>query len=188
MILSEPQRVSGEAFAIDRLKTTPDVDFATLRAEAAKAGIALPPLQYGRARKQLNLPPLRDGDGHPAAPARTPTTAPASAQGTVRKGSPAFDFLLQELRREPGLAYAELRSRAEGQGFSIAPIMYGRAKAVLGLVPVKPRGSKAKASRAGQVTEAPVPSQLRQVESVAADRFAKKLDDVRSVEQLGAIV
>jgi hypothetical protein len=29
---------------------------------------------------------------------------------------------------------------------------------------------------------------LRQVESVAADRFAKKLDEVRSVEQLVAIV
>lgn len=103
-----------------------------------------------------------------------------------RRGSPAFDFLLQLLRNEPQALYADLREKCAAKGFTIAPIMYGRAKAVLGLVPVRPRGAKAAAAARPAVASAPL--QLKQVESVAADRFAKKLEEVRSVEQLVGIV
>ena len=192
MIMPASERPSAEAFAVQILRDEPDLDYATLRDRARAAGISVHPIHYGRARKQLGLPALRDAQPEPAAsneaPAREPEArapreaAPAAEAAAPRKkGSAAFDFLLQELRREPTLLYAPLRDRCAERGFKIAPIMYGRAKAVLGLVPVKPRGSK-RAKAAGS------PMQLKQVESVAADKFSKKLDDVRNLEQLLTIV
>lgn len=185
MIMSSPHRVTGEAFALERLRTNPDLDYATLRAEANEAGVSLQPIHYGRARKQLGLPALRDSrpeqkpriealptpieaatvETHVEPPVDTPPPAPA-AKG-ARKSSVPFEFLVQELRREPGLTYGELRDRATARGFPIAPIMYGRAKAVLGLVPVKPRGKKNAAAAA------PAPRTLKQVESITTTRGAK---------------
>lgn len=246
MTMSGPQRMSGETFAIERLREDPNLDYSTLRREAAEAGVAMQPIQYGRARKQLGLPPMQQRTG-PVMPTTAPMRAPAlgrdedeqdadtrapaasddhdddgdersdprgddeqgdtdrsdahgedtpragaadAAAGDLvaprRKGSAAFDFLVQELRREPGLVYGELRERCEARGWKIAPIMYGRAKAVLGLVPVRPRGAAKKAA-ASAAAEA-MPRTLKQVESVAADRFSKQLDDVRNLEQLVAAV
>lgn len=234
--MSGPQRLSAEAFAADLLRDEPNLDYATIRERAKAAGISVQPIHYGRARKQLGLPALRDSrpeprqpqgqasiraanppgelpDDHPTAPELdradtedgepatnapaddfeppAPARAHAQVEGEIvaprRKGSPAFDYLLQQLRNEPNILYAALRDRCATQGFTIAPIMYGRAKAVLGLVPVKPRGKKAAIAAARMPTPG-VPMQLKQVESVAADRFAKKLDEVRNLEQLVAIV
>jgi hypothetical protein len=242
MIMPGPQRMSGEAFAIERLREDPDLDYAALRRQAADAGVSMMPIQYGRARKQLGLPPLkgggaaaaaaerdsddarrrgaarndedepdrRDGDAAPEDERAAATAQPADADGDDdetpgdtdagdvarddssnagadlvaprRKGSAAFDFLVQELRREPNAAYATLRDRSAAKGWKVAPIMYGRAKAVLGLVPVKPRGAAKK-----NAPPAP-PRTLRQVESVAADRFSKQLEEVRNVDQLVAVV
>jgi hypothetical protein len=240
--------MSGEAFAVERLREDPDLDYAALRRVADAAGITMQPIQYGRARKQLGLPPLaaaraesRAGDRQTAvdddmpearsdevedregatdddvvddrddAPARdedeqgqrrepdegaesagepagqTTQQEPAAADIVAprRKGSPAFDFLVQELRRDGTLNYGTLRERAEARGFKIAPIMYGRAKAVLGLVPVKARGQGAKKAAAAA---AGAPRVLKQVESVAADRFSQKLEEVRSLDQLVSVV
>lgn len=118
------------------------------------------------------------GDGHADTDAGTGLVAPR------RKGSPAFDYLLQLLRNEPHAIYADLRARCAEKGFSIAPIMYGRAKAVLGLVPVKPRGKKTAAAAKPPAG----PLQLMQVESVAADRFAKQLDTMQNLEQLMGVI
>lgn len=229
--MSGPQRLSAEAFAADLLRDEPNLDYATIRERAKSAGISVQPIHYGRARKQLGLPALRDSRPEPrpaqsrpvagpgeVAPTRTDepmaetsrmqpdadaeSTPPEADDDKVeqplaraademvsprRKGSPAFDYLLQQLRNEPNILYAALRDRCATQGFTIAPIMYGRAKAVLGLVPVKPRGKKAATTGVKMPTPG-VPMQLKQVESVAADRFAKKLDEVRNLEQLVAIV
>ncbi|MBM3962089.1 MAG: hypothetical protein FJ306_09355 [Planctomycetes bacterium] len=226
MSMPAPQPMSGEAFAVARLRENPDLDYAELRRLAAEAGIAIQPIQYGRARKQLALPALAK-TSRPAA-AKAPATAartnddgavddggdtdadadatdaraqdadsaPATAAGAPRRrGSDAFDFLVSELRRDGTLAYGALRTACEQRGWKIAPIMYGRAKAVLGLVPVKPRGSgkvatatAAAAAAASAPVRAALPRTLKQVESVAADRFQQQLDDVRNVEQLVAIV
>jgi hypothetical protein len=197
MSMPAPQRISGEAFAVERLRENPDLDYASLRRLASEAGITIQPIQYGRARKQLALPPmqkpsraivLEPRDDAPAA-ASDPS---ADLVAPRRRGSDAFDFLVRELRRDGSLSYADLRAKCEQQGWKIAPIMYGRAKAMLGLVPVKPRGPR-KAEAAGETAPiaAPTPAAprtLRQVESVAADRFAQQLEDVRNVEQLVAIV
>jgi len=221
MIMPGSPRISGEAFAIERLREDPNIDYASLRRQAAEAGVSMAPIQYGRARRHLGLPakagmtrtpavadpshqrfepPAGSTDSQttkdlPDAPARHQTLP--SAAGTDddhgatdivaprRKGSAAFDFLVQELRREPHLSYGELRQRAEANNFPIAPIMYGRAKAMLGLVPVKPRGT-GKKNPPTPVAEAP--RSLKQVESVAADRFTQKLEEVRNLEQLVSMV
>jgi hypothetical protein len=232
-MMTGSQRISGEAFAIERLRENPDLDYSSLRRQAESAGVSMQPIQYGRARKQLGLPPLStrveprlavpassaraasetddtaendddandgiDGDdaGAPVAAATDTTDRVATDRGSAdrgaadivaprRKGSPAFDFLVQELRNEPNIVYGTLRERAEAAGFKIAPIMYGRAKAVLGLVPVKPRGQGLKRGKAAKAPEAP--RTLRQVESVAADRFNKELENVRNLEQLVNVV
>jgi len=224
MIMPGSKRISGEAFAIERLRENPDLDYAAVRREADEAGVAMQPILYGRARRHLGLPPMRnkgpvlpmesnrvtttatpetdietDGETPNEKPAETPSddtpamdTAPEadgdSTPAPKKKGSVAVEFLVGELRAEPGMSYAELRRRAEAKGFPIAPIMYGRAKAVLGLVPVRPRGSKkdkaAAADAANTNAVAAAPRVLKQVESVAADRFAQKLDEVRNLEQL----
>lgn len=243
--MSGTPRVSGEAFAVERLREDPDLDYAALRRVADAAGITMQPIQYGRARKQLGLPPLQARtesrsiqpqtavdeatlEAHEVAEARE-AAEPAEPEGPAapvesvesdepeqpqereaaggadaagdagpdrapaadivpprRKGSAAFDFLVQELRRDGTLAYGPLRASAEARGFRIAPIMYGRAKAVLGLVPVKARGQGAK--KAAAAAAAGAPRVLKQVESVAADRFSKQLEDVRSLDQLVSVV
>ena len=241
-------RISGEAFAVERLRENPDLDYEAVRDAARAAGVDLLPIQYGRARRQLGLtgpaparsssgnvgnaaapkPPAAehddehdeehepvadahadDDDGdHSDAPADSddstddgddaasgatddageadsdeadePATAPA------RRGSSAFDFLVQQLRREPTLSYGAGKTRAEPFGHKLAPIMYGRAKAMLGLVPVRPRGSgkNKKPAAAPAPAAAQPPRSLKQVESVAADRYSRQLAEVRSLEEL----
>ncbi|HEX6812219.1 MAG TPA: hypothetical protein VF384_11390 [Planctomycetota bacterium] len=218
MIMPLPQRVSGEAFAVERLRDDPNLDYSTLRQQAAEAGISMQPIHYGRARRQLGLPVLRDSrdtvtaippaavveqpedrvtvdvdevdeevvDEEVVADAPAELAAPAVTNQTRRRGSAAFDFIVEELRREAAISYAQLRDNAAARGYTIAPIMYGRAKAMLGLVPVKPRGS-GKAKKIAAAAEAG-PLRLKQVESVAADRFGRQLDEVRNLEQLVAVV
>lgn len=211
MIMPGSPRISGEAFAIECLRENPDLEYPAVRRMAEEAGIAMQPILYGRARKHLGLPPAKkaqpmtapllrstpmvereepiavDDSPEPSAPLVAEPAEPAEAEGLAaappakaKKGSAAFEFLVGELRRDPTMSYGELRQRAEANGFPIAPIMYGRAKAVLGLVPVRPRGSK----KAEATVTAAAPRVLKQVESVAADRFAQKLEEVRNLDQL----
>lgn len=214
MSMPAPQRISGEAFAVERLRENPDLDYAALRRLAGEAGVTIQPIQYGRARKQLGLPPMQrpsraivlSPQGEAPAAAKSAPFATASAGrdeadadadetatdmvAPRRRGSEAFDFLVHALRRDGSLSYAALRAQCEQKGWKIAPIMYGRAKAMLGLVPVKPRGprkAKGEAAAAAVVADA-APRTLKQVESVAADRFHQQLEDVRNVEQLVAVV
>ncbi|MHC5065605.1 MAG: hypothetical protein ACYTG5_16700 [Planctomycetota bacterium] len=64
-----------------------------------------------------------------------------------KKGSPAFNFVVEQLKQAPGLSFAEVKTAAAESGLKIYPILYGRAKALLGLVPVAPRGSKKAAKK-----------------------------------------
>ena len=205
MIMPLPQPVTGESFAVERLREDPNLDYNTLRQQASEEGISMQPIHYGRARRQLGLPVLRDSrDISPAtAPAAVAeqsvssaseshrsearaefAAAPAAPSQSRRRGSAAFDFIVEELRRDAGISYGLLRDHAAARGFAIAPIMYGRAKAMLGLVPVKPRGS----GKARKAAAEAGPMRLKQVDSVAADRFGRQLDEVRNLEQLVGVV
>ncbi len=67
---------------------------------------------------------------------------------TTKKKSPGFDFVVKQLEKDNDVDYATVRDAAAAEGFTIYPIMYGRAKAKLGLVEVAPRGSRKKAAEA----------------------------------------
>lgn len=237
--MSESSRMSGEAFATERLRHDSQLSFESLRQAAEQAGITLQPIQYGRARRQLGLtsiPPvatpaaavgaiassassngtaigasttasapdthhdLTQVDDAPAAdsptadspaadapaadaPAADAPAAPARPS-SKRKGSPAFDYLVESLREEPKLAYGELQARCAAKGYKIAPIMYGRAKALLGLVPVAPRG-QGKNRKASKLTSQQT---LKQADSASADQFGEQLSRVRNVEDLVQII
>ncbi len=62
---------------------------------------------------------------------------------TVKPKSESFDFVVGLLEKNPEAPYAEIAAAAQKKGFKIYPIVYGRAKAKLGLVPTAPRGSGA---------------------------------------------
>lgn len=85
--------------------------------------------------------------------------APMAVQAKAK--SPAFDFAIEQLRINPDLSFQDLKQRGTMAGLRLMPIVYGRAKALLGLVPVKPRQPRAK-----KMPEAPL--SLRQVDSAEA--------------------
>ena len=97
------------------------------------------------------------------------TTATDSDEPKPKSG---FQFAVQTLRMAPDISYQDLKARSQLAGFKLPPIVYGRAKALLGLVPVKPRKSK-------------VPTNLHQVGS-GPNGPGDMLDGLRSVEQLVA--
>lgn len=60
----------------------------------------------------------------------------------------AMDFIIAQLKKNKKASYADIRDAATKKKLTIYPIMYGRAKALLGLVPVAARGSKKKKTAA----------------------------------------
>ena len=58
-----------------------------------------------------------------------------------------IEFVKDKLRQNPEVAYSEIKAQAKLQGLTVYPVVYGRAKALLGLVPTAPYGSKSKARR-----------------------------------------
>lgn len=51
-----------------------------------------------------------------------------------------FQLLLEQLKANKGAAYADLKAKAEKKGLTVYPVMFGRAKAMLGLVKSAKRG------------------------------------------------
>ena len=103
----------------------------------------------------------------------------------TKKPSPAMEFVVAALKKNPKVEYASLKESAAKKGLTIFPIVYGRAKALLGLVPVAPRGSKKKkaipkktATRA--VTGAKRPA-TRASGSVTLDSLQNLVADMKQV-------
>ena len=83
------------------------------------------------------------------------------------KKQSAIEFAKEKLNLNPEASYAEVKAQARFEGIPIFPVVYGRAKALLGLVPTAPYGSKSKArkqaaedkaERAREVAAAPAPT------------------------------
>jgi hypothetical protein len=82
-----------------------------------------------------------------------------------KKQNPGFQFVLDYLEKKSDASFAEIRDAAAKKKFTIYPIVYGRAKALLGLVESRPRGTgpmamatkaaKAKASRGSKEPAGP---------------------------------
>jgi hypothetical protein len=70
----------------------------------------------------------------------------------AKKNAPAMDFIVESLKKNKNASYGEVLEAAKRRNLKIYPIMYGRAKALLGLVPVAPRGQGKKAAGAAPGT------------------------------------
>ncbi len=101
---------------------------------------------------------------------------------------PGYDFIVASLKKDKKVSYADIAAAAKKKGLAVYPIMYGRAKAALGLVPSKPRGSKKKkvgrpAGRRGpgRPRKNPAPSSL---EGILAAVKSSEVDKARYREAL----
>ena len=83
--------------------------------------------------------------------------------------SPAMAFILDYLQEKGDVPYAEVRAAATADGHSIYPIMYGRAKALLGMIDPDSR-SKRKRS-----TTSSGSARLRQGRGTSVDATADEL-------------
>ena len=145
---------SATEFIEHELRRNPKASFAEVKARAEQLGILLPPFLYGQARQRLELeanpgdndskrkaepeqPPASD----PSAAANEPQS-PQSSPGDHEPPQSGFEFAVHSLRMTPEITFQDLKARAEMAGFKLPPIVYGRAKALLGLVPTKPRKRK----------------------------------------------
>jgi len=59
----------------------------------------------------------------------------------TKKGKQAYDFAVAALKKNKKVEFATVRDAAEKKGMTLFPIVYGRAKAALGLVPVAKYGT-----------------------------------------------
>lgn len=78
----------------------------------------------------------------------------------AKKSNPAMEFLVETLKADRNAVYAEVAATAAKKKLKVYPIMWGRAKALLGYVKVAPRGqgkmAKAKAAKAAKAANAGV--------------------------------
>jgi hypothetical protein len=58
----------------------------------------------------------------------------------TKKTKPGYDLIVSILQKDKEASYADIAASAKRQKLLVYPIMYGRAKAALGLVKSKPRG------------------------------------------------
>lgn len=72
----------------------------------------------------------------------------------AKKDTSAMDFIIASLKKNKKASYAEIKAAADEKKLAIYPIMYGRAQALLGYVPMKPRG-QGKAAKAAKAAAAP---------------------------------
>ncbi len=79
----------------------------------------------------------------------------------AKKTAPAMDFIVDSLKKNNHASYAEILDAAKKRNHLIYPIMYGRAKALLGLVPVAPRGQGRKGAGAAAVAATPTMAAAR---------------------------
>jgi hypothetical protein len=77
----------------------------------------------------------------------------------AKKSNPAMDFLLDTLRNDRNAVYKDTAEAAAKKKLTVYPIMWGRAKAMLGYVKVAPRGqgkmARAKAAASPVVRRGP---------------------------------
>ena len=59
----------------------------------------------------------------------------------AKKSSPTFDFTKKFLEKKPAASFAEIQAAASKKGLKVIPVVYGRAKKLLGLA--KPTAKKA---------------------------------------------
>ena len=79
-----------------------------------------------------------------------------------QKNPAAMEHIVNSLKSNKNAVYADIKAAADKKGLKIFPVMFGRAKLLLGLVKAAPRGTgrwaKAKAAKAAKSTGMPLPT------------------------------
>lgn len=106
----------------------------------------------------------------------------------VAKKSATLEFTRQYLRDKPEATFAEIRDAGAEQDMKIYPIVYGRAKALLGLVKVAPYGSRKKQREADRLARSagtqPLATASASAEgSTALDNIEAMIQGVRDNHQ-----
>ena len=105
----------------------------------------------------------------------------------AKKSNPAMDFLVESLKSDRNAVYKDVAEAATKKKLTVYPIMWGRAKALLGYVKVAPRGqgkmARAKAAaKASAKAGVPVvkrgPGRPRKNPAPAAGGFSGTLDGI----------
>ena len=96
----------------------------------------------------------------------------------------AMSFITEFLRKSPEAPYAEIHKAAEAEGFKIYPIMFGRAKSLLGLIPE----GGGRTRRAKKAAESEGGRRLKQGKSqrhsdVALNELSGFVDKFRDLEE-----
>ncbi|HLU38985.1 MAG TPA: hypothetical protein VK081_06340 [Planctomycetota bacterium] len=119
----------------------------------------------------------------------------------AKKNAPAMDFIVEALKKNKNVPYSEVAEQARKRNLKIYPIMYGRAKALLGLVPVSPRGQGRKSGSTAARTSGRTPARrgpgrpprvtdMSSIEAVIAalkdgererDRYRRALEQIRGI-------
>ncbi len=102
----------------------------------------------------------------------------------AKKASPAFNYVVSRLKRNPGASYADIRAGAEAKGLQIYPIVFGRAQALLGIVKSAPRGQgkqrRAKRRAMGQVKRGPGRPPKR---AASGDSLGQLIDGLKDAQR-----
>ncbi len=107
-----------------------------------------------------------------------------------KKRNPAMEVLLDELRSDKSAVYKDAAEAAAKKKLKVFPIMWGKAKVILGHVKVAPRGqgkqAKAKAAKAKAKVAAPAKrGPGRPPKSAAAASFAGTIDSIIAAVKSG---
>ncbi|MAG58307.1 MAG: hypothetical protein CMJ83_18630 [Planctomycetes bacterium] len=97
--------------------------------------------------------------------------------------SPAMAFIMDYLQEHGDTVYAEVKAAAEADGHSIYPIMYGRAKTLLGMITEENRSRR---RRRKAPKDDGKPARLRQGASGAdstANELSSFLERFRELEE-----
>jgi hypothetical protein len=112
---------------------------------------------------------------------RAPDTLQETNMAT-KNGASALEFIREQLKKNPEVPFAEVKEAASKRGFTIYPIMYGRALSLEGLV--KP-GARRRNRAGGAQREGAAPRRGARAADAAAPAGMPGLDAVVVAMQRG---
>lgn len=90
----------------------------------------------------------------------TENTDPNPPSGPAKKHSPAMALAVERLRMNPDATYQEIKEAATMAGIEVPGIVFGRARSLLGLTPMRPPRPKKKPEDEMPIRSEPRPEPL----------------------------
>jgi len=102
---------------------------------------------------------------------------------TEKQPNPAMAFVLDALKQNNSVSYAEVKEAGMARGFTIQPVTYGFAKRLLGLVASKPRAKRTASPKAKAQGASRVPPSPRTGRSSIDDPLQATMQSLRELVQ-----